>query len=118
MTIGSELVASGRRPTILPNDGPAVWLSGLSVPGHDGFTLVGDADRGNIVVTDLSDHVAQRCPHDIPDLAGIVFDPTGLWEVLGELAVRRNSDAPVDEHGSASDTCCSGVDRNHACVTR
>ena len=43
-----QLLADGRRAAVLPDDGVAYRAAGLAVPHDGGFTLVGDADGGEL----------------------------------------------------------------------
>ena len=64
--------------------------AGATVPHDDGLALVGDADRGDRFGRASATAARPSVAGDgLPDLVGVVFDPAGLGEVLGELAVRR-----------------------------
>ena len=86
MAVLAQLFAQPSGSAVLPDDGRAGESQRLAVPQHDGFALVRDAeaggsDRGGV---EASPTASQRGG---PDLLGIVLDPPGLREMLGELAV-------------------------------
>ncbi len=90
-----EMTVIGERRTVrcgaavLPDDGAVQRSTGRSVEGDDGLTLVGDADGGDRVtgLAQAGAHLAQRLGDGVPDLVGIVLDPSGPREILGQLAV-------------------------------
>ena len=61
-----------------------------AVEGHDGLALVGDADGGDRVARRSARRppTSARVARDgVPDLGGVVLDPAGAGEVLGQLPV-------------------------------
>ncbi len=84
-----ELGAEGRRAPVLPHDGAVQRPSGRAVERHERLALVGDADGGDRVSPcgQAGAELGQGVPNRGPDLGGIVLDPAGLGEVLGQLAV-------------------------------
>src|SRR6266511_5681657 len=123
VTRGAQLVAAAGRAAVLPDDRPVQRTAGATVPDHGRLTLVRDADRRNRepVGLELRPHLGERLRGRRPDLLGLVLDPAGLREVLGELAVRP-PDGParvvdrVRPHAGRA-----GVDREadaHSAITR
>ena len=102
--------------TVLPHDGAVQGAAARAVPGHDGLALVGDADgrHGGAGRLEVRRHLGEGDDHGIPDLAGVVLDPSGLGEVLGDLAVGDVGDGPglVDDEGP--DAGRPRVDGDHA----
>jgi hypothetical protein len=47
-SIGSQSIADGSRPPILPHDRAMDWLAGRAIPDDNRFTLVRDANRRDI----------------------------------------------------------------------
>ena len=92
-----QVVADRRR-----SGGPARrWPGGAGdrspVPGHHGLALVGDADgrghpAGSASRPATSSSVSRT---SVPDLVGVVLDPAGPGEVLGELAVGQVDTRPA-----------------------
>jgi hypothetical protein len=89
VTRGAQSVAVRRRPSVLPNDGSVNWLAGRAIPNNDRFALISDADSGDLGWFQPS--LLERLHRDItlaaPDFLRIVFHPSGVWEVLLELAL-------------------------------
>ena len=122
----AQLVAAGRGAPVLPDDGPVAGPAGAAVPGHDRLALVGDAERGDRLVQ-LGDELVGHGHDRGPDLGGVVLDPAGPGEVLGELLVavagraarsrRRRRPAPRSclRRGRSRSTC---ADRNGRGVER
>ncbi len=76
--------------------------------------MVRDTDGSHVRSADLVDDLAQRGGGDVPDLVGVVFDPTRRGVVLGELAVRGDRGSPIDEDRTAAHARGACVDRDHA----
>ena len=109
----SEFVAPLCGATVLPDDGVAVGRTGRSVPGEHRFALVRDSDGRHCVDPDVTDHVVQGDAGGGPDLVGIVFDPTRLGIVLGELSIRACRGSAVGEHRPAANPGRAGIDGDH-----
>ena len=79
----------GGRATVLPDDGAMGEATGFAVEADRCFTLVRDADRDHLVTVLLGARgdLAQGRHGQVGDLGGVVLDPAGLGEVLGQLAV-------------------------------
>ena len=73
---------------VLPDDGGGDGLAGFAVPEDDGFALVGDADGGDGGGAGFFEGLAGRFQDTLPDLGGVVFDPAGSGEMLGEFLLR------------------------------
>ncbi len=108
-----EFVAPLGGTTILPHDRVAVRRAGRSVPGEDGFALVGDSDGRHVVDAHGADHLVQGVAGGGPDLVGVVLDPTRLRVVLRELAIRTRSGPAVGEHRPAAHPGRAGIDGDH-----
>ncbi len=76
-------------PPVLPHDRPSERTTAPLVPRHDRLALIGHTERGHhkVAVAETAGDLAEGGLHGGPDLVGIVLHPTGLGEVLGELAV-------------------------------
>jgi hypothetical protein len=63
-----------------------------------------------VSMVDLGDRVQQRAPLCFPDFFGVVFDPAGLREVLGEGGLRDGDGVAggIEDEGAAAGG--SGVD--------
>ena len=59
-------------------------------------------------------HLRHRGHDAVPDLDGVVLDPSGAGVVLGELAVRDVDDGPGLVHGQRPDTGRPRIDGDHA----
>ena len=110
-----EFVAALRGATVLPDDRVAVGHTGRSVPGEDGFALVGDPDGRHGVDADVGNHMVQGVAGRSPDLVGIVLDPSRLRKVLCEFPIGTRCRSPVGEDRSAADAGRAGIDGDHAC---
>ena len=79
---------------ILPNDRVVDGFAGVFVPYDSGFTLIGDADGGQLMAVDLC--LLQSLGDDgasgVPDLDGVVLDPARIREDLGELLLADRDD--------------------------
>ena len=65
------------------------WLAGLTIPEHSGFTLIGNADTGNLFGADSSFaySLSGSVEAGLPDIQGAMFNPAGIGEVLFKLAL-------------------------------
>src|SRR5690606_19852092 len=75
-----ELIANRRALAALPDDGVVDRPAGDSVPDDGGFALVGDANRGDLLVGNagLSQRLDEHTALGSPDFHGIVLDPAWL----------------------------------------
>ena len=94
MTGLGQAAAEGGGAPVLPDDGPVVGGAGRAVEGDQGLALVGDADGGHRLagLGQAGAHLGQGGPHGLPDLGGVVLDPAGAGEVLGQLPVGHVGD--------------------------
>ena len=82
---------------ILPDDGAMQRLAGRRVPDHGRFALIGDADgveAGD--AAGLAHHLSTGLERRGPDFGGVMFDPAGFGEMLGQfdLADRDGPQVP------------------------
>lgn len=106
-------VAQFRPAAVLPDDCRMHGLASKPVPYHEGFPLVGNADRRNFMAASfcLGQCLARR-RHDIaPDRLRIMFHPArpgiGLWQF--NLRAGRNPALHVDHEGPGR--CGALIDR-------
>src|SRR5690606_20527800 len=103
---GFQLPATIGGTPVLPDDGGIRAASGLPIPDDGGFTLVRDADGGDVggLHTAPCDRAARDVEGGGPDLLRIVLDPAGLRVMLRELALRggKRLQAPVENDGAAA----------------
>ena len=107
----------------LPDDRVMNGPSGIAIPHHGGFALVGNADgkdrRGiNLAFPDgFSDHNLAGTP----DLPRVMFHPTRLREILFELAIRARDGLPVGVKNDRPGTGRALIKRKnisfHLCVS-
>ena len=112
---GSQLIAAGRGPPVLPHDGPVERPARGAVPDDRRFPLVGDADGGDGVVQ-LIGHQRDAGRHGLPDLLGVVLHPARPRVVLGELTVGPGDRLAglVDRQGAHTGRAgIDGDDRGH-----
>ncbi len=87
----------------LPDDRAMERLSGAAFEDDNGFPLIGDAERRDVVPTCRmpTDHGGKNSEYIVPDFLGIVFNPTRFWEVLLMLARFAVDDEAVriEQHG-------------------
>ena len=92
--IASELINNFLGAGVLPNNCVIDRLTSVLIPHHRGLTLIGDAHCGNLVMVYLT--VCHRhCngfTHVIPNLSGVVFNPTCLGENLLVLKLPHRND--------------------------
>ncbi len=94
MSVRSQFIAESSRPAVLPNNGIMDRFTSFSVPDDRRFTLVGDADRGDIGTgsAGAAERIGRNPDLRGPDLVGVVFDPTGLREDLREFFLGNTND--------------------------
>src|SRR6516225_11461446 len=95
--VPSDLVASRRRTTALPDDGAVQRVACFSVPQYDGFTLVGNADGCYVLGAraGLSQGLLPNAQLRTPDFLWIVFHPARLWVILLEFLAGARANAAV-----------------------
>ncbi len=101
MALLGQSAAGAGGATVLPDDGPVPRPRRVPVPRHDGLALVGDADGPGrpTVLGQPTGHLVERDAHGLPDLVGVVLDPSGSWVELGELAVGDvDHPGPIVDH--------------------
>ncbi len=102
--IPGELVDDMVGASVLPDDGVVERLAGAPVPDDGRLTLVGDADRGDILLADktLGERALDDCLRVMPDLARAVFDPARLWVDLLVLHLLNGNDVAgvVEDHAA------------------
>ena len=102
--LGGELPAAIGRAAALPDDGVGHGPAGLPVPDDRRLALVGDADGGDRPAGDRREDLLDGPVDAPPDLLGIVLDPAGPGEILGEFLV-GGGDRPaalVEDDGPAA----------------
>jgi hypothetical protein len=114
---GCQAVAQSRRASILPDDRPVQRLAAVAIPQHGRFSLIGDADCGDLVRGDamVAQHGARDGQLRFPDLGGVVLDPSGLRVVLGKLLLRERRDAAVASEKYGSGTACALIEGENEC---
>ena len=80
-------IAVGGGSSALPYDGVMYGLAVSFIPEDGGFSLVGDADAGNIFCGDaqLFNGTTGNFQLRIPDFHGVMFHPAGVGVILLEL---------------------------------
>ena len=83
-----ELAVVGRAP-ILPHDGVVDGQRGLAIPYDGGFALVGDPDAGDVEPREVGfgNGFGGDGGLGVPDLAGVVLDPSGPRDVCNNSQV-------------------------------
>ncbi len=122
MAVGRELRAERRGAAVLPHDGAVQRPAAAAVERDHGLALVGDADGGDGLgggpgsgsalgqaVADLG----QGGADGLPDLVGVVLDPPGSGEVLGQLAVGDVDDAGLLVDDQGADAGRARIDGDH-----
>jgi hypothetical protein len=101
---GLQFRATPGGAPVLPDDGGRQRAAAGPVPQHGRLALVGDTD-GHDVAARNPGPGQRRAPAGQlrpPDFVGIVLDPAGLREMLGQLALRRrHHPAPRIENDGA-----------------
>lgn len=83
-------ITLSRCSPVLPDQGWRNRLPGLTIPQHRRLTLVGNANRNNLIglaLDFLADHLLRDGQLSGPDFSGIMLNPTGLWKILGKIAL-------------------------------
>jgi len=94
----------GGGAAVLPDDGGGNRLAAGAIPDHRGFTLVGDAESGNLA--GLGARLAQGAAHAGqgvgPDATCVVFNPAVSGIGLRQFLLVRAELAPctVEDNGS------------------
>src|SRR5690606_35110255 len=98
---------------VLPHDGAVLLRTAPAVPEQRGLALVGDANGRDFFADHprLAHRLTHRAAHALPDLLGVVLDPTGFGEVLGELTVGPPQGGPVQIHHQRGGAGGALVDR-------
>src|SRR5688572_24793727 len=97
MARGAQALASFGRAPVLPDDGGRHGFAARALPQHRGLTLVGEADRGEVLWSraGLRQRLLDGRELRRPDFPRVMLDPAGLREVLFELALRDGDDVAV-----------------------
>ena len=97
MAFTAQALAQVSGAPILPNDRVIYGIATLAIPHNRGLALIGNADGSDIA--GLRPHLTQsfESNRDLRrrDLLGIVFDPSGLGEDLGEFTLSDGANRPV-----------------------
>src|SRR5690606_11474832 len=90
----------------LPDDRRSDRLTALAIPGDNRFSLVSDSNSGNLTRTHTrgTQALLDRVANALPDLLGIVLDPTRLRITLRKLplALLNHTTTFVHEQGSGA----------------
>ena len=80
---------------VLPDDGVVDGLTGFLVPHEGGLALVGDTDRGQVVLVYLRfrESLGDDLTDVVPDLVGIMLHPAGAGEDLLVFLLPHGDDA-------------------------
>ena len=94
MTSIAQVAALIGRASVLPDNCIVNRLAGGLVPNNCGFTLVGDANCGNLIHRDAPGPQSvltggKRC---IPKIERVMFDPARVREMLRELLLFAGHD--------------------------
>src|SRR5579862_3409051 len=83
-----------RRAAVLPDDGGVDRLTRGAIPHQGRFALIGDTDGGNggRGQAGLGQSFAAHRQGRVPNLLGVVLDPTGMRITLGQLALGSGED--------------------------
>ena len=97
------------RATALPHDGAIDGLPRRFFPYHRGFSLIGDADGGDLLRADP--HLQHRLDRDAhlrcPDLGGVVLYPAVVRKELRKFPLHRGADLPVRVKNDAARGGCA-----------
>ena len=102
-------------PAVLPDDGPVQRPAVGAVEGDQRLALIGDADgrHGAPGLGEAAPDLGQRGAHGVPDLDGVVLDPSRAGEGLGDLAVGDVDDPGPLVHHQCPHAGRPGIDRHH-----
>ena len=80
--------------TVLPNNGVVDGLPGAAVPYQSCLALIGNTQTRESLWRDAraADRVSECRELALPDLLGVMLNPSGLWENLRELLLRDRFD--------------------------
>ena len=100
---------------VLPDDGPVQRPAVGAVEGDQRLALIGDPDgrHGAPGLGEAAPDLGQRGAHGVPDLDGVVLDPSRAREVLGDLAVGDVDDPGLLVHHQCPHAGRPGIDRHH-----
>ena len=113
--VGRQLVDELVRAGVLPHERVVDGLARVAVPHDRGLALVGDAQRGDVVLVAPGrlEGLVEDLLRARPDLLGVVLDPTGLRIDLLVLLLRHrlNPALVVEDHrpragGALIQGCC------------
>src|SRR5580698_8678749 len=105
------MIAKGRSPPVLPNNGIINRQAGFPVPNNGGFALVGDAYCADIIAIDtessnsLGGNPGLRRPYFIR----IMLHPSRLRKYLGKLLLRYRAYLPAMVKNNCPRTGCALV---------
>src|SRR5207237_1683777 len=101
LDLSSMLLDHRGRTGVLPDDRPAQRVARTPVPQHGRLALVGDPDGGDLLGADIGvrERLRYHALEGVPDLDGVVLDPSGPGEVLLVLVLgdRHQPTAVVEE---------------------
>ncbi len=108
---------------VLPDDGAMHGGTSGAIPHHNGFALVGDADRGDVLGADagLLNRLAAGRNRRGPDVLRLVLDPAGRREMLREFLLCGCRDGNVGaKHNGARGrgALIDGQHKGHDIVSR
>ena len=109
----AQLVALVRGAPVLPYQRAMQRAASRAIPDHGCLALVRDPDRRDRFAVEHGDDLGEGAGRCTPDVVGVVLDPAGSREVLGELAVRIRARAPVLVDGHGAHAGRARVDRQH-----
>ncbi len=115
MALVLERLAEVGRAAVLPDDGALEGRARLAVEADRCFSLVGDADRDDLVtgVATRRGDVSERRHGEAGDLFGVVLDLPGRGEELGELSVGLVEDLQTGAKGDGPHARRAGVEGEH-----
>ena len=107
-----EFVAVAGRASVLPDDGAVGELSRRAVEGDRCLSLIGDAERDDVVAVRARSRgdVAQGRDTESGDLSGVVFDLAGTGEVLGQFEVGGVPDLRLGVEGDGAHPRGTGIE--------
>ena len=95
MALFAQFAAKLRRAAVLPDDRPVDRFACSLIPDKSGFALVGDPDRGNIRagLPGPPDRGTAGLDRGVPQVLGVVLDPTAVRKVLRKLFLCGSHDS-------------------------